>query len=207
MRGWTFTSMEFDVFVGGSGKKLTNVQKEALADFGVTLADGTIENKSYALVTKWLEGVVRLAKQNLANANAIASNALAQSITVEPITLTDSSFVVAIKSNDYWKFVDLGVKGAKSSNRAPNSPFQYRDKRPPIRPIQEWIAFKSIPLQGRDKIAANRSFAINIANKIRREGLRATNFMSNAVTEDMVAVLTENIAEVLGKSISVATVR
>jgi hypothetical protein len=199
--------MEFDIFVGGSGKKLTDLQKEALADFGVSLADGAIENKSYALVTKWLEGVVRLAKQNLANANAIASNSLAQSITVEPITLTDSSFVVAIKANDYWKFVDLGVKGAVSSSRAPNSPFQYRDKRPPIRPIQEWIAFKSIPLEGRDKQAANRSFAINIANKIRREGLRATNFMSNAVTEDMVAVLTENIAEVLGKSISVATVR
>jgi len=199
--------MEFDVFVGGSGKKLTDLQKEALADFGVTLADGAIEGKSYALVIKWLEGVVKLAKQNLANADAIASNALAQSISVEPITLTDNAFVVAIKANDYWKFVDLGVKGAVSSSRAPNSPFQYRDKRPPIRPLQEWIAFKGIPLEGRDKKAANRSFAINIANKIRREGLRATNFMSNAVTEDMVAVLTENIAEVLGKSISVATSR
>ena len=199
--------MEFDVFVGGSGKKLTDVQKAALADFGVTLEEGAIENKSHALVIKWLEGVVKLAKQNLANADAIASNDLAQSISVEPITLTDTSFVVAIKANYYWKFVDLGVKGAVSSSRAPNSPFQYRDKRPPIRPLQEWIAFKGIPLQGRDKKAANRSFAINIANKIRREGLRATNFMSNAVTEDMVAVLTENIAEVLGKSISVATVR
>jgi len=199
--------MEFDVFVGGSGKKLTDVQRAALADFGVTLADGAIESKSYALVIKWLEGVVKLAKQNLANSDANASNALAQSISVEPITLTDSAFVVAIKANDYWKFVDLGVKGAVSSSRAPNSPFQYRDKRPPIRPLQEWIAFKGIPMEGRDKKAANRSFAINIANKIRREGLRATNFMSNAVTEDMVAVLTENIAEVLGKTISVATSR
>jgi hypothetical protein len=199
--------MEFDVFVGGSGKKLTDLQKEALADFGVSLADGAIENKSYALVTKWLEGVVRLAKQNLANANAIASDSLSASIDIKPITLTDTSFVVAIVANDYWKFVDLGVKGAVSSSRAPNSPFQYRDKRPPIRPIQEWIAFKTIPLEGRDKKAANRSFAINIANKIRREGLRATNFMSNAATKEMVDVLTENIAEVLGKSISVATVR
>jgi hypothetical protein len=159
------------------------------------------------LVTKWLEGVVRLAKQNLANANAIASDSLSASIDIKPITLTDTSFVVAIVANDYWKFVDLGVKGAVSSSRAPNSPFQYRDKRPPIRPIQEWIAFKEIPLEGRDKKAANRSFAINIANKIRREGLRATNFMSNAATKEMVDVLTENIAEVLGKSISVATVR
>jgi len=199
--------MEFDVFVGGSGKKLTDLQKEALADFGVSLADGAIENKSYALVTKWLEGVVRLAKQNLANANAIASDSLSASIDIKPITLTDTSFVVAIVANDYWKFVDLGVKGAVSSSRAPNSPFQYRDKRPPIRPIQEWIAFKEIPLEGRDKKAANRSFAINIANKIRREGLRATNFMSNAATKEMVDVLTENIAEVLGNSISVATVR
>ena len=172
--------MEFDVFVGGSGKKLTDLQKEALADFGVSLADGAIENKSYALVTKWLEGVIKLAKQNLANANAIASDSLSASIDIKPITLTDTSFVVAIVANDYWKFVDLGVKGAVSSSRAPNSPFQYRDKRPPIRPIQEWIAFKEIQLEGRDKKAANRSFAINIANKIRREGLRATNFMSNA---------------------------
>ena len=199
--------MEFDVFVGGSGKKLTDVQKAALADFGVTLEEGAIDNKSYALVKKWLQGVIVLAKQNLAKSGAIASDSLAASINFEPISLTDTSFVVAIVANDYWKFVDLGVKGAVSSSRAPNSPFQYRDKRPPIRPLQEWIAFKSIPLQGRDKIAANRSFAINIANKIRREGLRATNFMSNAVTEDMVAVLTENIAEVLGKSISVATSR
>jgi len=199
--------MEFDVFVGGSGKKLTDVQKAALADFGVTLEEGAIDNKSYAIVTKWLDGVIKLAKQNLANSDANASSDLTQSIRFEPISLTDTSFVVAIVANDYWKFVDLGVKGAVSSSRAPNSPFQYRDKRPPIRPLQEWIAFKGIPLEGRDKKAANRSFAINIANKIRREGLRATNFMSNAVTEDMVAVLTENISEVLGKSISVATSR
>ena len=205
--------MEFDVFVGGSGKKLTDVQKAALPDFGVTLADKAIESKSYALVIKWLEGVVKLAKQNLVNSKAIASNDLAQSINIDPISLTDTSFVVAIVANDYWKFVDLGVKGAKSSGRAPNSPFSYRDKkpiwkhRPPVRKIQEWIAFKSIPVQGRDKIAGNRALAINISNKIWREGLKATNFMSNAVTEDMVAVLTENIAEVLGKSISVETSR
>jgi hypothetical protein len=31
--------------------------------------------------------------------------------------------------------------------------------------------------------------------------------MSNAVTPEMIEVLTENIAEVLGKSISVATTR
>jgi hypothetical protein len=199
--------MEFNVFVGGSGKKLTDIQREALADFGVALEDGAIENKSHALVVKWLEGVVRLAKENLAKSNAIASNALSQSITVTPISLNDQSFVVAIEAADYWKFVDLGVKGANSTKRAPNSPFQYRDKRPPIRPIQEWIAFKGIPLEGRDKKAANRAFAINIANKIRREGLRATNFMSNAVSPEMIEVLTENIAEVLGKSISVATTR
>ena len=199
--------MEFDVFVGGSGKKLTDIQKQALPDFGVNLAEGAIDNKSYAVVKKWLEGVITLAKQNLANSGAIASDSLSASIDFEPITLTDTSFVVAIVANDYWKYVDLGVKGAVSSSRAPNSPFQYRDKRPPIRPIQEWIAFKSIQLEGRDKQAANRSFAINIARKISREGLRATNFMSNAATKEMVDVLTENIAEVLGKSISVATVR
>jgi hypothetical protein len=107
--------MEFDVFVGGSGKKLTDFQKQALPDFGVNLADGAIDNKSYAVVKKWLEGVITLAKQNLANSGAIASDSLSASIDFEPITLTDTSFVVAIVANDYWKFVDLGVKGAVSS--------------------------------------------------------------------------------------------
>jgi len=197
--------MEFDVFVGGSGKKLTEIQRQALPDFGVTLEEGAIDNKAYALVSKWLDGVIKLAKQNLANSKAIASNDLSQSIQFAPIALTDKSFVVGIEANGYWKFVDLGVKGANSSSRAPNSPFQYRDKRPPLRPIQEWIAFKSIQLEGRDKIAANRALSVNIANKIRREGLRATNFMSNAVTPEMVDVLVNTIAEVLGKSVSVAT--
>jgi hypothetical protein len=183
------------------------VQRQALPDFGVTLEEGAIDNKSYVIVKKWLEGVISLAKQNLANSDANASNALAQSISVEPITLTDNAFVVAIKANDYWKFVDLGVRGTVSSSRAPNSPFRFKGNPIPIRPLQEWIAFKGIPLEGRDKKAANRSFAINIARKISREGLRATNFMSNAATNDMIAVLTENIAEVLGKSISVATSR
>jgi hypothetical protein len=197
--------MEFDVFVGGSGKKLTDVQRAALPDFGVTLADGAIDNEAYKLVTKWLDGVIMLAKQNLAKSGAIASDKLSASINIEPITLTNTSFVVAIVANNYWKFVDLGVKGDLSSSRAPKSPFSFKKKRPPLRPLQEWIALKAIPLQGRDKKAANRSFSINLANKIRREGLRATYFMSNAVTKDMVDVLTENIAEVLGKSISVET--
>ena len=163
----TFTHMEFNVFVGGSGKKLTDIQREALADFAVTLEDGAIDNKAYALAAKWVEGVIKLAKQNLANSKAIASNDLSQSIQFAPIALTDKSFVVGIEANGYWKFVDLGVKGAVSSSRAPNSPFQYRDKRPPLRPIQEWIAFKEIQLEGRDKIAANRALSVNIANKIR----------------------------------------
>ena len=197
--------MKFNVFVGGSGKKLTDLQREALPKFGLTLGEGAIDNKAYALTAKWLQGVIKLAKVNLAKSGAIASNDLSQSIQFAPIALTDKSFVVGIEANGYWKFVDLGVKGAVSSSRAPNSPFQYRDKRPPLRPIQEWIAFKEIQLEGRDKIAANRALSVNIANKIRREGLRPTKFMSNAVTPEMIDVLVNTIAEVLGKSVSVAT--
>ena len=91
--------MEFNVFVGGSGGKLTDIQREALADFGVTLEDGAIDNKAYSLVTKWVEGVIKLAKQNLANSKAIASNSLSQSIQITPIALTDKSFVIGIEAN------------------------------------------------------------------------------------------------------------
>jgi hypothetical protein len=45
----------------------------------------------------------------------------------------------------------------------------------------------------------------SIAFGIRERGTRATNFMSNALSPEMIDVLVNTIAETLGKSISVAT--
>lgn len=45
-----------------------------------------------------------------------------------------------MKNLDYAKFQDLGVKGTKSNyiiNK--NSPFSFRSKQPPVKPIEEWL--------------------------------------------------------------------
>ena len=156
------------------------------------------------LIGQWVDDLIRVTKERLERSGISASNQLSQSIQVVPIDLNENTLTIGIEMNGYWKYVDLGVKGAKSSAKAPNSPFQYRNKMPPPRAIQEWIAFKGIPLQGDDKQAANRSLSFLIAKRIRDFGTKETRFFSDSLTEDKINVLVDDIAVAIGKQIGVS---
>jgi hypothetical protein len=166
------------------------------------------------VLVKWIERVIELAKKNLEAANANAGGTLSASIAPEDIELSAKQIVVAIMANPYWKYVDQGVRGKTSSLKAPRSPFQYKDKIPPPQAIADWIANKGIPVvptysrklkRMRTKQEQGLVDGRSIAFGIRERGTRATNFMSNALSPEMIDVLVNTIAETLGKSISVAT--
>lgn len=159
---------------------------------------------SAKLIGGWVEDLIKVATEKLQRDGTNASNQLSQSIKLVPIDLREDTLTIGIEMNGYWKFVDLGVKGAKSSAKAPASPFQYRQKMPPPRAIQEWIAFKGIPLMGNDKQAANRALSFHIAKRIRDFGTKPTRFFSDSLTPDKINVLAEDIAAAIGKQIGVA---
>ena len=103
-------------------------------------------------------------------------------------------------AEDYWQFIDQGVKGAggfKGSGRArgQGSPFRFGRKQPPLRAILPWISIKGI--KGRDKkgrFITKNSLAFLIARSIRQRGLERTRFITKPY-DDMIGDLNSEIAE------------
>ena len=198
----------------GSGS-MKGIDQTALEGIGsIAGPKGGGKSPTYDVLVKWVARVIELAKKNLEAVNANAGGTLSASIAPEDIELSAKQIVVAIMANPYWKYVDQGVRGKSSSAKAPRSPFQYRDKFPPAQAMADWIANKGIPVvptysrelkRMRTKKEQGLVDGRSVAYWVFQRGTRATNFMSNAVTPEMVDVLVNTVAETLGKSISVAT--
>ena len=112
-------------------------------------------------------------------------------------------------AEDYWQFVDEGVRGAggfKGSGRArgQGSPFKFSSKMPPRQPLMQWI--KNKPLKGRDKkgrFIKRESFAFLIQRSIFQRGLERTQFFSKPFTEQL-NKQTDNITEAFADDLEIA---
>ena len=112
-------------------------------------------------------------------------------------------------AEDYWQFVDEGVRGAggfKGSGRArgQGSPFKFSSKMPPRKPLMQWI--KNKPLKGRDKkgrFIKRESFAFLIQRSIFQRGLERTQFFSKPFTEQL-NKQTDNITEAFADDLEIA---
>lgn len=112
-------------------------------------------------------------------------------------------------AEDYWQFVDEGVRGAggfKGSGRArgQGSPFKFSNKMPPRQPLMQWI--KNKPLKGRNKkgrFIKRESFAFLIQRSIFQRGLERTQFFSKPFTEQL-NKQTDNITEAFADDLELA---
>jgi len=112
------------------------------------------------------------------NTSGDLGSSLGYFIKVYPSGAVDMSFV----AEGYAKFVDKGVKGSKSSAKAPNSPYKYTTKQPPSGVIDKWAVRKGI--QGvRDKkgrFIPRKSLVFSIARNIKLYGVKPSNFFTDA---------------------------
>jgi hypothetical protein len=114
-------------------------------------------------------------------------------------------------ADDYWQFVDEGVRGAggyegyaKPKIRGRGSPFKYSSKMPPLKPLLNWIRLKGIKGRVNKKWASagnrggqfitNKSFAFLIQRSIFQRGLERTQFFTKPFTEQL-NNQTENITK------------
>ena len=139
--------------------------------------------------------------------------------------------VVLTPDVDYWKFVDLGVKGAggearkttskysKKNNKgkmwkqnAPNSPFSYKTERPPLTDILDWMKIKNIKprSKGTGKFAkgTHKGLAFGIQESIFKQGLKPSYFITatqkrieKKYSVPIALAYTKDIAQALKKSI------
>lgn len=104
-------------------------------------------NKVAELTKEFASNILKDLQDNLVKSNAMATGNLYQSITWEPLQILKTGIVFELMLDSYYKYVDKGVKGKDSSAKAPNSPYQYNDKIPPVSKLQQWIKDKPLMIK------------------------------------------------------------
>jgi hypothetical protein len=143
------------------------------------------DNVSIAL-NRFAKHVVTQSRANLTRGNKNVNRALYESITAE-LFVGKNSFGLSFEMEDYGQFQDLGVKGANpqlvkgGQQKAPNSPFSFKNKRPPSQFIAEWAKARNIRLRdekGRFKKGNYDTIGIILANRIFAQGIKPSLFFT-----------------------------
>lgn len=148
---------------------------------------------------------VEIATQKLETSDAIASGSLSSSIKALPMEILGKVYSISINLNDYYKFVDQGVKGWQDE-RGGNSPYHFKKftgksgqkSSKMVSAIREWLVREALQGSGKEnahKAASARSqkrhsitdvstqAAIVISKVIRKKGLKPTHFWTDTERE------------------------
>jgi len=117
-----------------------------------------------------------------------------------------AGFRVYFEMEDYGMFQDQGVRGKKSyyaDKATSGSPFSYKDKMPPIKPLAEWAKKRNIRLRdekGKFKKGNYNTIGFLIARSIFEKGMKASLFFTKPF-QSAFERLPEDLREAFGKDI------
>ena len=145
-----------------------------------------------------------------------ASGALESSITFD-IEFDGQFLNFELSLNDYYKYIDLGVKGSKTTYpSSSNSPFRYTTKMPPLQAIAKWVGQKGIvgrtthtTASGKPYYKTKKLSAVSEGQKTVRaiqrsiffKGIQGTGFYSKVVNTGRVDDLRKQLIEGFGKDL------
>ena len=101
-----------------------------------------LKEETKIALNNFAKKIVKNSKQRLARKNSDTRN-LEGSIGYD-LKVHKQSFSLSFHMLDYGAFVDEGVRGAKSSSKAPKSPYKFTNKKPPIQAIKKWANKRGI---------------------------------------------------------------
>ena len=132
--------------------------------------------------------VVSESKKNLKK-NKVNDSNLAKSMKYSVKTKNNKTSLV-FKMNDYWKFVDAGVRGVGGTKadgtkwklkRVTTNKFKYRNKMPPASAFSSWVVRKGIaPRNKKGQFVTRKSMQFAIAKSVYHTGIKTTNFFTDA---------------------------
>ncbi len=129
-------------------------------------------------LNKFCKQVVKESKTALTKQKINVSKELYNSIRYN-VKVSKNSFELSFYMADHGKFIDKGVKGKKSSSKAPKSPYKYTNKRPPASVFDKWSVKRGIALRNdKGQFVSRKSQNFAIANAVYNYGIKTTNFFT-----------------------------
>lgn len=99
-------------------------------------------------------------------------------------------FTFQLSLADYYDYVNKGVKGTKSSKRAPNSPYRFGSKMPNPEGLKDWSYRRRL-----------NPFAV--AKSIQEKGTEGSGFYDKVVTKERLKQLTIDLQEAVKHDVQV----
>jgi len=141
--------------------------------------------KTSEVLNKFGKYVVQQSKSNLTKdkkGNGALYNSIAYTLDVEK-----DIFLLDFLMENYGDFQDLGVKGANPSlvkngiQKAPRSPYKYKSKRPPLKPLMQWAKMKKIRFRDKDgkfRKGGYKTIGFWLQERIFAQGLKPSLFFT-----------------------------
>ena len=119
--------------------------------------------------------VIQQSRSNLTKGDKNVNKNLYNSLDKE-IEVGANSFRLAFLMEDYGKFQDKGVSGTE---RKYNTPFSYKSKRPPLKPITDWVKSRRFQFRQKNgKFMSYQSTAFLVRNSIFKKGIKQSLFFT-----------------------------
>lgn len=138
--------------------------------------------------------VIQQSRSNLSKQNKNVDKKLYNSLDNE-IEVGANSFRLAFLMEDYGTFQDKGVSGTKKKY---NTPFSYKSKKPPLKPITEWVTKRRFQFRkDNGKFMSYKSTAFLVRNGIFKNGIKPSLFFTKPF-EKAFERLPEELVEAYG---------
>jgi hypothetical protein len=119
--------------------------------------------------------VIQQSRSNLTKGDKNVNKKLYNSLDNE-IQVGANSFRLAFLMEDYGKFQDKGVSGTEKKY---NTPFSYKSKKPPLRPITDWVKNRRFQFRQKNgKFMSYQSTAFLVRNSIFKKGIKPSLFFT-----------------------------
>lgn len=138
-----------------------------------------LENVNKA-INKFRAYVIQQSRSNLTRGKKNVSKSLYNSIKSE-VETEDNYILIGFSMDKYGMYQDQGVKGSKSSEKSPNSPFKFTNKMPPSKPLSDWAKKRNIRLRddsGKFKKGNYKTIGFLIARSIFEKGMKPSFFFT-----------------------------
>jgi hypothetical protein len=176
------------------------------------LVDSIESSMESALIEWGNETIARLRKSLQDTTSDSTSGDLEQSLITLPINYKGNEWILSFQAEDYWKFINKGVRGIggvhKSKSafankgdmyevKAPDSPFSFKNTdqgKPSYKHFLEWARVKSLS-----------PFAVR--ESVFRSGIRATHFFDNVVNQKWIDELVKRMEKSGAREIEISLKR